>query len=286
MSDRQSAQAGALASETGQAFTAAPWLDLHFEACRPEYEAMLRSVGIEPGWRVLDAGCGSGSYLPLLAERVGPGGALAALDLAPDNITHVEARLASEPVACRVATQVATVTTLPYPDDAFDAAWCANTLQYLTDADMRAALAEFRRVVRPGGLIAVKDFGVSTPLLDFMDPAIAWRWADRALRRPGTTFGRERNLRRWLERAGLREVWQRTWVIEFWSPLSPVERRYLDAAGALFAKVEALGLPEEDLVVWRRLRNPASPEHPLNDPEFHTSESAVLAVGQVPHPAT
>ena len=61
------------ASSTGQALTASGWLDTHFEACRPEYEAMLDSVGIEPGWRVLDAGCGSGTYLPLLTKLEGAG---------------------------------------------------------------------------------------------------------------------------------------------------------------------------------------------------------------------
>ena len=45
---------------TGHILADAGWLGTHFEACRPEYEAMLRSVGLQPGWRVLDAGCGSG----------------------------------------------------------------------------------------------------------------------------------------------------------------------------------------------------------------------------------
>ena len=40
------------------------WLDLHFEACRPEYEAMLASAGFQRGWSVLDAGCGNGAYVP------------------------------------------------------------------------------------------------------------------------------------------------------------------------------------------------------------------------------
>ena len=80
------------ASSTGQVGTAACFLDAHFEACRDAYETMLRSVGLEAGWHVLDAGCGAGSFLPLIAELVGPGGRLAALDWAADNIAAVEAR--------------------------------------------------------------------------------------------------------------------------------------------------------------------------------------------------
>lgn len=61
-------------TSTGHALSAAAWLDAHYLAAQPEYEAMLRSAGFQRGWRVLDAGCGGGSYLPLLAEMVGPHG--------------------------------------------------------------------------------------------------------------------------------------------------------------------------------------------------------------------
>ncbi|CAA9556724.1 MAG: hypothetical protein AVDCRST_MAG18-735 [uncultured Thermomicrobiales bacterium] len=53
--------------------------------------------------------------------------------------------------------QVGRVLALPYPDASFDAVWFANTSQYLTDDELMTALAEFRRVVRPGGLVAVKE---------------------------------------------------------------------------------------------------------------------------------
>src|SRR5262249_53065261 len=96
------ARAGLHAASTGFIGTEAGFLDLHFDACRPEYEAMLRSVGIQPGWRILDAGCGGGSFLPLLAELVGARGAIAALDMADDSITAVQARAARGEFACSV----------------------------------------------------------------------------------------------------------------------------------------------------------------------------------------
>ncbi len=90
----QDAPAPDHASSTGHGMASGDWLDTHFEAARPEYEAQVRAVGIQPGWRVLDAASGSGSFLPWLAELVGPDGRLAALDLAPDNVALVERRLA------------------------------------------------------------------------------------------------------------------------------------------------------------------------------------------------
>src|SRR3954469_7375484 len=121
------------ASSTGQALTGGEWLDVHFESSRPEYEAMFRSVGIQPGWHVLDAGCGSGGFLPLIAEAVGPSGRIAAFDLAPDNIAIVQRRAAEWEDAPPIDARSGSLLDLPYADDAFDAIWCANTTQYLTD---------------------------------------------------------------------------------------------------------------------------------------------------------
>ena len=126
MSNGHDTSAGFHAASTGLILTSAAFLDVHFEACRPEYEAMLRSVGLQPGWRVLDAGCGSGSYLPLIAEAVGPAGAIAALDLAPENLAIVERRAADWGHATPIEARVGPLLTLPYADDAFDAVWCAN----------------------------------------------------------------------------------------------------------------------------------------------------------------
>src|SRR6185437_2199159 len=110
-------QAPRHASSTGQGFTEGAWLDVHFEAARPEYEAQLRAVGIQPGWRVLDAACGSGSFLPWLAELVGPDGQLAALDLAPENVALVERRIAEWGLPYPVEARAGTVLDLPYLDD-------------------------------------------------------------------------------------------------------------------------------------------------------------------------
>jgi hypothetical protein len=57
-------------SFTHKTGTAPAYLDLHFEACRPAYEAMLRSVGLQSGWRVIDAGCGVVRQEPHRPRRV------------------------------------------------------------------------------------------------------------------------------------------------------------------------------------------------------------------------
>ena len=277
---------GTHASSTGQAATGTAWLDVHFEANRPEYEAMLRSVGIQPGWRVLDAGCGSGSYLPLLAELVGPAGAIAALDLAPDNIAVVRERLAAWRLPCPVEARVGSLAEpLPYPDGQFDAVWCSATTQYLTDEELARALAEFRRVARPGGLVALKDFAPEHWLRYPGDPALIWRLLDRARRVDPQWHGvlRTHELRRWLERAGFEAVWQRTTLIERWAPLGEADRALHGQPSSWLAETaRRAGMPEEDLAYWEADSDPASPLRPDNHPDFYSCEGHTVAVGRVP----
>jgi ubiquinone/menaquinone biosynthesis C-methylase UbiE len=273
-------------SSTGQAMAEGGWLDLHFEVARPEYEAQLRAVDIRPGWRVLDAACGSGSFLPWLAELVGPDGTLTALDLAPENAAQVARRVAEWALPCPVEVREGTVLALPYPDASFDAAWFANTSQYLTDEELATAFTELRRVVRPGGLVAVKEtdgqlvralpgpLGLIPRLIDALTrhDIVQATGVLRAPLLPG-----------WLRRAGMTGVWQRTTLIERVAPLTPPTRQYwrdflaLNAAGA-----PSVALPAADEAFWARLRDPAALEAYLNDPDFYGCEGNILTVGTVP----
>lgn len=275
-------------SSSGHVLSDAGWLDDHFEACRPEYTAMLGSIGIGVGWHVLDAGCGSGSHLPLLAGHVGPGGRLCAIDLAAANVATVRDRAAGWRLPCPLELHAATLTSLPFPDGSFDAAWCANVLQYLDDAGLRRALAELRRVVRPGGLVAAKDVDMQLMRVTPADPFLLSRLADASFHAAdahaqsrGSVRGRE--LRRWLEAAGLVDVWQRTTLIERWSPLRPVERRFLAGWLAFLAGIaRERGVAAADLRMWERLRDPDAPNHPVDDPAFYACEGQSIAVGVVP----
>ena len=274
------------ASSTGQTMTGAGWLDAHFEANRPEYEAQVRAVGIQPGWRVLDAGCGAGNFLPWLADLVGPGGSIAALDLAPDNIAVVEARLADWRLPTPVEARVGSVTALPYADDAFDALWCANTSQYLTDDELATALAEMRRVVRPGGLVAIKDTDPAVTHMLPAPPALELRNRAAAARAGNVQMQgvmRATNLPAWLRRAGLTDVRRRTTLIERGTPGDPAVRQMLRDFYAFYAaRAQTLDLSAEDQAYWARLREPGEVERLLDHPDFYSCEGNILAVGRVP----
>lgn len=266
------------------------WLDVHFEACRPEYEAQLRSAGFQPGWRVLDAGCGGGSFLPTLCDVVGPEGCVDALDLSSANVQAVRARLEVWAPPCPVEPREGSVRALPYPDGMFDGVWCASTTQHFTDAEMPSVLAELRRVVRPGGLVAIKDVDMALWRLAPADPLLIATLARAGLRAPGTSAEREtqgalrgRTLRTWLAGAGLEDVWQRTILIERWAPFRPVERQlWSDWVRHLSALAEVRGLAEDERAAWRAVADPEAPDHPLNRPDGYVCEGHAVAVGTVP----
>jgi ubiquinone/menaquinone biosynthesis C-methylase UbiE len=267
------------AASTGLDFTRATIVDAHFEACRPTYRALLDRAGFRPGSHLLDVGCGSGAFLPWLAGLAGPDGRVTALDLAPENVELAVARTADAP--CPVTVDQGDLLRLPYPDNAFDAAWSANTVQYLDDAALTTALAELRRVVRPGGPIVVKELDPTGIRLSPGDPFLFTTFFQQAARVPGYArqLVRARELHRWFRAGGLRDVRQEFLLSEHFGPLSEVELAYYGRASARIAdQARRLSLPG----AWEPLLDPAGPANPLRDASAYISEGNVLVRGTVP----
>ena len=271
-------------TSTGHELSEGTYLDSHFEAMRPEYEAMIHSVGFKPGWRVLDAGCGGGSYLPLLAELVGETGYISAIDLAPENIEQINTLLENKGLVCPIETKVGNLTTLPYEDNHFDAVWCANITQYLTDEELDQMLVEFRRVVRPGGVVAVKEFDQTSFLFAPFDPTLLWRFLDVARHQIHNIQGALRafQLPTRLKRSRLIQVDFQTFPSERRQPLRPVEQTYFRSIFQLLSQAgEQFDLPEQDKKAWQAVANFESDDHILKHPDFYWRENHIVVVGQV-----
>ena len=266
-------------ASTGQPFTHQTIVDAHFGACREPYRSLLDQVGIQPGMHVLDAGCCGGDFLPCLAELTGPHGRVSAVDLAPEHAARAAARVAAANLGCPVDVRQGDVTGLPYEDGTFDAVWCSNTVQVLTDDELRAALRELRRVTRPGGIIAVKDVDAHAFAARPGDPFLFTDLFRAAAVLPGypRQVLRSRELYVWMREAGISEVRQRTVPIEHFAPFTTEVRAYYAPAFAELAdQAVKLGLPSTD---WDALRDPAHPRSPFSHPDGYVSEGNVLAVG-------
>ncbi len=264
------------AASTGLDFTRATIVDAHFEACRPTYRALLDRAEFRPGSHLLDAGCGSGAFLPWLSEIAGRHGRVTAVDLAAENVELTSARAAD--AACPVTVDQADLRRLPYPDNAFDAAWSANTVQYLDDEELTEALAELRRVVHPGGTIVVKELDPTGITLRPGDPFLFTDFFRRAAQVPGYArqLLRARELYRWFHAAGLTDVRQEAVLSEHFGPLSEVELSYYERASARIAEqARQLSVPG----AWEPLLSPAGP---LRGRDVYISEGNVLVRGTVP----
>lgn len=133
---------------------------------RATVDAILPRLGIRAGERILDLGCGNGWATRLLAKTA-PGVQAIGVDVSPSMVARAE-ELHSYTIRARY--EVGTFEDLPFEDDHFDRAFGMESLYYAVD--LSRALAEVRRVLKPGGRA---DFAV-----DFYAERPATRvWADR-----------------------------------------------------------------------------------------------------------
>lgn len=122
-----------------------------------ERARLLRSIGLEPGWTVLDHCTGPGDNLPTLAAAVGAAGTLVGMDLSALVVGRARALVRRRRLAA--AVDQAEARALPYADETFDAVVHYGALNQL-GADLRPALAEILRVTRPGGTVVLLDEGL------------------------------------------------------------------------------------------------------------------------------
>jgi ubiquinone/menaquinone biosynthesis C-methylase UbiE len=115
----------------------------------------LRSVlAPEPGERLLEIGVGTGYYSLDLADWVGPEGRLELFDLERKFLDHTLAAAAERGLGNLVATE-GDATDLPFEDASVDAVILTAVLGEIPDSG--AALAEIRRVLKPGGRLVVGE---------------------------------------------------------------------------------------------------------------------------------
>ena len=122
--------------------------------------------GVREGSRVLDVAGGTGDLSLAFARKVGKTGQVWLTDINNAMLTHGRDRLCDKGFMLPVAQCDA--EKLPFPDDYFDCVTVAFGLRNMTHKD--AALAEMRRVLRPGGRLLVLEFSqVWKPLAPVYD---------------------------------------------------------------------------------------------------------------------
>src|SRR5262249_6021893 len=113
-------------------------------------EAFYAPAEIGAGQVVADFGCGPGHTAIEFARRVGGSGHVHALDINAEFIAGTRAKAEAAGFADRITAHLLTTERLPLPDAALDRITARNTIIYVRDPV--ATFAEFRRVLKPGGI--------------------------------------------------------------------------------------------------------------------------------------
>jgi ubiquinone/menaquinone biosynthesis C-methylase UbiE len=135
---------------------------------RPVAEDLVAVANLQTGERVLDVACGTGVVTRLAAERVGPSGAVAGLDVNPGMLAVARSHT---PPDVSIEWHQADAESMPLPDQAFDIVLCQMGLQFVSNK--LAALREMRRVLKTGGRALITVPGPKPALFAAMTDALA-----------------------------------------------------------------------------------------------------------------
>jgi ubiquinone/menaquinone biosynthesis C-methylase UbiE len=144
-----------------------------YDSLSGTHEARVRTqalgrLALRPGERVLEIGTGTGQALPALQRAVGPGGQVIALDLSFGMLMQAQRRAAGQSALLQ-----ADAACLPLPNGCCSALLACFTLEIFSAKEIPAVLAEWRRVLEPGGRVglAVMTFSARP---NFIERLYAW----------------------------------------------------------------------------------------------------------------
>lgn len=123
----------------------------------PWFTWVARHLPISPGANILDVGCGPAWFWPEAVGALPSPFELTLLDQSPGMVDEALGRCRSLPLAS-LAGVTADAIALPFPDGAFDAVIAMHMLYHVSDQER--AIAEFHRVLRPGGTLLVTTNGI------------------------------------------------------------------------------------------------------------------------------
>jgi ubiquinone/menaquinone biosynthesis C-methylase UbiE len=128
---------------------------------------LIERAGIQNGMQVLDLGCGSGAFTPSIARTVGDKGKVYALDIQADMLKQLERKLSRHENRDirNIKLIERSAYELPFEDSSLDLVSMVTVLPEIPDRNR--ALAEVKRVLKSGGLLAVTEL--------FPDPDYPWK---------------------------------------------------------------------------------------------------------------
>ena len=254
------------------------------------YQEVIGWLKINPGTAALEAGSGAGGVTELLAKVVGEAGSVAALDEAPELLKIVGDRLDSSPFKERVSYHEGDVQRLPFEDGRFDLVWSSRTVHHLLD--QLAGVSELCRVLKPGGLLALRegglrprflpsDIGLGEPGLEDRLEAAFQQWFQLNVRRVEGGVRYPHGWTQLLRDAGLTEVTAKTVLLELLPPFNDVQVEYMNRLISRWVESDERRafISEEDARTTEQLTDVKSPHYAFNRPDLHYMEGITVYLG-------
>lgn len=143
------------------------FLDSNYRRKLQPPDKIIQRSGITKGMRVLEVGCGSGAYTTFVARAVGEEGKVYALDIQPEMLQQLEHKLAKpeNEYIKNIELVNSSAYDLPFDDGSLDLVYMVTVLQEIPDRSK--ALQQVRRVLKPGGVLAVTEW--------LVDPDYPWK---------------------------------------------------------------------------------------------------------------
>lgn len=174
---------------------AAQWDEspMRTEMAKTVADAIADAVPLQPQWRALEYGCGTGLVGLRLLPRLGH---LLATDLSPGMLAVLGEKARAAGVE-KITTQVLDLTTSPPPAQRFDLIFSSMALHHIPD--VAALVRTFHSMLAPGGWVALADLDAEDGSFHSPDvPGVAHHGFDR------------KTMEGWLRAAGFTEIGMRT----------------------------------------------------------------------------
>lgn len=253
----------------------------------PLREPLLRSViqalQLPQGSHGLDAGCGIGLQMPLLADAVGAHGHITGIDLMPELLAYGELMAAQAGLSERITFRQGDVSDLPFDNDTFDWAWSADCVGYPA-AELTPLLKELMRVVKPGGSVNILAWSSQQVLPGY--PLLEARLNGTCSayipflkdKRPQQNFMRALGS---FHAVGLEDASAQTFVGNIQSPLSSGGRTALVSLFEMLWGEQQPEVSTEDWAEYKRLCKPESADLILNIPDYYAFFTYTMFQGRV-----
>jgi ubiquinone/menaquinone biosynthesis C-methylase UbiE len=232
--------------------------------------AAINALHLPPGSRGLDIGCGIGDQALLLADAIRPDGHVTGLDISWPLLDYAGRKTSRPRLKGCLTFEQGDLKSLPFASDAFDWAWSADCAGY-PSADLLPILIGIRRVVRPGGVIALLAWSSQQLLPGYTMLEARLNVSCSAYapflenQPPQAHFQRALH---WFRQAGLDDLSCSTFIGQLAAPLSPELRSSL---GLLFdmlwgEKIDQASEPDRQ--DYLRLCSPTSSDFVGDLPEY------------------